>query len=170
MSEEPQLDEKITDAQKGRAGKVNPKDQAAGVLLLLIVAAGLWAFLKIVPAQLDRLMGGLTGGNGAGIESPEKELPAAPAGKSHAAAVVKEIPLSLESAGRQIVEQLGGAGKVELRHLAFSDDGSRLAAALKESGEGGQLFEMIFERDEFGRFVADHDSGGQQLHVTIWPQ
>jgi hypothetical protein len=54
----------------------------------------------------------------------------------------------------QIVEQLGGAGRVEVRHLALSEDEARMVAALKllDSDGKSELVEVFFEQDEFGRF------------------
>jgi hypothetical protein len=60
----------------------------------------------------------------------------------------------------QIVEQLGGPDRVELRHLAIADDGKKMVAALKVIDDDGnsRLIEIIFERDEFGRYLSTADA------------
>ncbi|MEM9017401.1 MAG: hypothetical protein AAGC68_10325 [Verrucomicrobiota bacterium] len=69
----------------------------------------------------------------------------------------------------QIVAQLGGEDVVEVRHLALSDDGESLVAALKQldSEEGGRLFELLFERDRFGRFLSVSETG-LDSPVLLW--
>jgi len=69
----------------------------------------------------------------------------------------------------QIIEQLGGPQRAEVRHLAISDDGERIVAALKLKSEdgGGSLIEVFFERDEFGRFLSSEESPVSG-RLTLW--
>lgn len=80
----------------------------------------------------------------------------------------------LDSYRAQIVEQLGGPDRVEVRHLAASDDGARLVAAVRfgdgdGEGPGPRLLEIYFERDEFGRFLSE-DSEFVDERLTLWSE
>lgn len=79
---------------------------------------------------------------------------------------------SLAPFRRQILEQLGGPERVEVRHLARSDDGARMVAALRLSGEAGEaarLVEVFFERDDFGRYLSTEDAPVES-RLTLWPE
>lgn len=135
------------------------KNQILALLTLLPVVGVLWLLIQYLPVVGD-WMGETADKVVSGAEmvelSPQDE--AKPAETPQPA-----LPPERQSPDffrEQIVEQLGGADRVEVRHLALSDDETRLVAALQlTDDEGGkELVEVFFERDEFGRYLSTDDS------------
>ncbi len=85
--------------------------------------------------------------------------------------VDETLPIPEDFVRQQIVETLGGDAKVEVRHLAFSDDVKRLIASVKlmSAGKEARLTEIIFERDEFGRYNSTENSP-VDIPIKIWPR
>ncbi|MEM1444394.1 MAG: hypothetical protein AAGF67_18760, partial [Verrucomicrobiota bacterium] len=68
----------------------------------------------------------------------------------------------------QLVEQLGGDSVVTVRHLALSDDESRMVAAIAwKDGREPALAEIFFERDEFGRYLSSDDAA-VKTQIKLW--
>ena len=69
----------------------------------------------------------------------------------------------------QIVEQLGGPERAEVRYLALSDDSSEMVVSLKVTDAEGEekLIEVFFERDNFGRYLSTGDSP-LESQLTLW--
>ncbi len=174
----------------------SPKNQIVALLTLLPVLGILWLTMQYLPkfgdwmgAKADSVVKSVSGdtdsdssGEAPAVSDDPGELedpgpssevvPVAPGRDSLSA----RGPVSSADTARaefisQIVEQLGGEGKVEVRHLAVSDDGERIVAALKlfEGTEGGRLVEVFFERDEFGRFHSSEDSPVSEK-LVLWSE
>jgi hypothetical protein len=137
-----------------------PVEQLKAALVLIPVLGVLWLVVHYLPkfgdwmgAQTDRIVGEVRAGNssGKGARGPEN-VPSAASPDSASSPV--------PGYRSQIVEQLGGPDRVELRHLAIADDGKKMVAALKVIDDDGnsRLIEIIFERDEFGRYLSTADA------------
>lgn len=69
---------------------------------------------------------------------------------------------------KSLLEQLGGADKVTIRHVAFSKDESRMVAQIIFL-ETNKKEEVIFELDEFDRYIPKAGSAiGED--IQIWAQ
>ena len=153
----------------------SPKNQIVALLTLLPVLGILWLTMQYLPkfgdwmgAKADSVVKSVSG------DTDSDSSGEAPAVSDDPGEL--EDPVSSADTARaefisQIVEQLGGERKVEVRHLAVSDDGERIVAALKlfEGTEGGRLVEVFFERDEFGRFHSSEDSPVSEK-LVLWSE
>lgn len=163
----------------------SPKNQLVALLTLLPVLGVLWLVMTYLPKfgdwmgdKADSVVQTVTGDEsseatvvGDRVEPSEKAAPI----EATVAAVANERAnngvslLATAEFKTQIIEQLGGSQKAEVRHLAISDDGERIVAALKLKSEdgGGSLVEVFFERDEFGRFLSTEESPIPD-RLTLW--
>ncbi|MEM7601040.1 MAG: hypothetical protein AAF357_06445 [Verrucomicrobiota bacterium] len=154
------------------------KNQVGALLVLLVVFGAVWGLFKILPEVGDWI-----GDTADTVITKEGEelLPVStvePPPPAKESSPEREIdPVSTESPNQldfyrqQIIEQLGGEEKVEVRHLALSQDETRMVVALKikavEAGSG--LVEVFFEQDEFGRFLSTDDSPLDEL-LKLWSE
>lgn len=176
----------------------SPKNQLVALLTLLPVLAVLWLVIQYLPkfgdwmgAKADSVVSAVSGEGGS---SPDANGPEGPSSQDESINAVAALPAEsgqsilkkspIESHGSvsdstpmkagfeaQIIDQLGGSGKVAMRHLAISDDNERMVAALKINDESGgnDLIEVFFDRDEFGRFVSTEDSPVSEK-LVIWSE
>jgi hypothetical protein len=140
------------------------RSQLGALFILLPVFGVIWVLFRYLPAAGDWI-GEKTDQVMERVETPGEvsEIPASePAELSGIAAGTPVTVKSgdLVSFRQQILEQLSSAGRVEVRHLALSDDETRMVAALQLTEESGEsrLVEVFFERDEFGRYLSTDDS------------
>ncbi len=183
--------------------EVPPIEKVKGILLLLLVGAVLLLFLVFVPKWLDQYAGKITDGitgtiDGAmGAETGEQEEPDKADQKSESPEADSEKTdqaegvaatkggHSVASVKKQLTAALGGKERVEVRFVAIPEKQDKMVAALKGyDGEGGsRLFELFFDKDEYGRFVpADTRTNREMLEsalegvdtetgrVIIWPE
>lgn len=160
--------------------EVSPKNQLVGLLLLLVVFGILWGIAKGMPLlntwMDEKRVAIMEGESGAGEkEAAETPAPDPAMTQNDQSAPTPAVPqataLSTDRFRSQIIEQMGGAEKVEVRHLAISDDEKRMVAALRLAGEGGEarLIEVFFERDEFGRYLSTEDSP-VDVPLKLWSE
>ena len=160
--------------------EVSPKNQLVGLLLLLVVFGILWGIAKGMPIlntwMDEKRVAIMEGESGAGEkENAETPAPAPAVAQNDNSAPFPAAPQmvtpSTDRFRSQIMEQMGGAEKVEVRHLAISDDEKRMVAALRLAGEGGEaeLIEVFFERDEFGRYLSTEDSP-VDVPLKLWSE
>ena len=64
----------------------------------------------------------------------------------------------IENAKVQLVDQLGGSKKVEIRHIAFSKDDEAMVVSLRFLDGDGKTEEVYFSKDEFNRYIPKSDS------------
>lgn len=157
------------EAEEKKPESPGVKNQVVGLLILLPVLGAFWFLAQFLPQFGDWLGGTVESavvddtpieGAEAEVEKHDLEEEAVPEEKD---------PSAGGSFRDQIVEQLGGPDRAEVRHLAVSDDGSRMVVALKifdEKGKG-KLIELFFERDEFGRYLSEEDSP-VETKITVW--
>ncbi len=173
--------------------QATPRNQMVALLTLLPVLGVLWLTMHYLPKFGD-WMGEKADSvvSAVGVEESEEEGDAVKVEVSQGSAAEGEPDkVALEASGEaltlvkpggmteggtahfksQIIEQLGGAEKVEVRHLAVSDDGERIVAALKlgKAPAGGGLVEVFFDRDEFGRFISTEDSPVSE-RLVLWSE
>ncbi|MBK1853658.1 hypothetical protein JO972_01690 [Verrucomicrobiaceae bacterium 5K15] len=79
-----------------------------------------------------------------------------------------QVPEALTQWLPLVTEQLpkldNGSARYQLRHLRMNDDQSCLLLDLQE-GEHGRPFDLILERDQFGRYI----SRDSDIPVKIYP-
>lgn len=147
------------DPRPGAAEGAALKSQVGALVVLVLVFGAIWLLFRYLPAGGDWIAektGQVIGDAPAEEEGTEKLLSTTVETETNAVPR-GEIPGSYRE---QIVAQLGGPGRVEVRHLALSQDGTRMVAALQLTGEDGKkrLVEVFLEEDEFGRFLSAEDS------------
>ncbi|MDF1826538.1 MAG: hypothetical protein P1U68_17980 [Verrucomicrobiales bacterium] len=147
------------------------KNQLLALFTLLPVLGLLWLLIQYLPAVGDWM--GEAADKVVGTEEPgdreDKASPSEPDIPVLASGTVEATADTKGSYREQIVEQLGGSGTVELRHLAISDDREKMVAALELAEESGgkRLIEIFFERDEFGRYLSTEDSP-LDFQIKLW--
>jgi len=155
----------IEDPQSEEEERPPLKNQIVALLTLLPVVGVLWLLVEYLPAAGDWIGETVDGVVSVDDKEEAENLEEAVV---ETEAVVPEVPVieagipraNPDSFRQQIVEQLGGVGRAEVRHLAVSDDETRLVAALEVTSPEGakKLIEVFFERDEFGRYLSSDDS------------
>ena len=176
---EPEVGDRDSSGSQG--ADTDWKRSVGGLVLLIPVLGFLWVVLHYVPklgdvmeTAADRLVE-----RGAAEEAPSEmeengALPEETPGKGGSpgsdSVSAREGGSLLGAFRAQIIEQLGGDG-VEVRHLALSDDETRMVAALRVvDGEGeSELIEVFFERDEFGRYRSTKDAPMEEP-LTLWSE
>lgn len=156
------------EAEEKKPESPGVKNQVVGLLILLPVLGAFWFLAQFLPQFGDWLGGTVESavGEQAAIEAKEAEVEKPDPEEEE---VPEKYPRAGGSFRDQIVEQLGGPDRAEVRHLAVSDDESRMVVALKifdEKGKG-KLIELFFERDEFGRYLSEEDSP-VETKITVW--
>ncbi len=70
---------------------------------------------------------------------------------------------------RVILDALGGDERVEVRHIAFSDDGEAMVAAVifRDPDGTARPEEILFAKDQFGRYVSEGDAPIERT-IKIW--
>lgn len=133
---------------------------------LALVLGFLWLVFQYLPTASDWLAGKTT----AVLVSEEEgkvdiELPVEPSKEVRVPLKEEKLRTPVRSASAldyfrtQLVEQWQGEGEMEVRHLALSDDETRMVAALQiRREEEISLVEVYLERDEFGRYLSKDDS------------
>ncbi|MDF1741078.1 MAG: hypothetical protein P1U86_18090 [Verrucomicrobiales bacterium] len=160
-----------------------PKNQMVALLTLLPVLGILWLTMQYLPKfgdwmgeKADSVVSAVSGEESAGAPAKDSQGSPAEGGAdetglkpSPKVSPVVKVASGTAEFKSQIIEQLGGIDKVEVRHLAVSDDGERIVAALKlgDGPAGGSLIEVFFDRDEFGRFISTEDSPVSE-RLVLW--
>ena len=92
-----------------------------------------------------------------------------PASPAEVVAEASADPIPKDEVKSQILEAIGGAERGQVRHVSFSDDASKMIASLKMTPESGEakLIEVIFERDDFGRYISSENSP-LDTPIKIW--
>jgi len=171
MSDKPQekFDDQSEENQENEAAteekpEVSMKNQLLGLVLLLLVFGVLYLVMQGMPkltGWIDSKRVEIVGGAEKKIEEGTETAELEPELSEEPAAEVAEKKMPARSGyAEQIVEQLADSGKVEVRHLAISDDETKMVAALRmeREGEKAKLFEIFFERDEFGSYISTGDA------------
>lgn len=178
MSEETK-DEAAPSKENEAEGKANATEGAKGqvkALLTLVPVLGvLWAIVHFLPKFTDwteKKMEGLNSDGAVAVSEKPGSIPAGEGGieAESLEAKVEETaePVVSSASGElkeylqlQLIEQLGGPEKIEVRHIALTEDETRMVAAVKiiEDEQGSHILrEIYFERDEFGRYEPREDS------------
>ncbi len=172
----------------------SPKNQLVALLTLLPVLGVLWLLMQYLP-KLGDWMGDKAGSMASAVSGKENfplvaintEEPVSEKNSTEGeiGSLVSDSkeradkgPLApsdstsqKESYRSQIVEQFGGAEKVEIRHLSVSNDSERMVVALKvhHESEDSALIEVFFERDDFRRYISSEDSPVPEK-LVLWSE
>ena len=179
-------DGSAVDVSSKKAGRnqTSTADQLKAVLVLIPVLGFLWLVIQYLP-KAGEWIGDRTGqllgseeSAGKGEDAEKEPAPEPGNRESEAAGSVsqaggkeKKPPAANSDYRSQIVEQLGGPDRAEVRYLALSDDASGIVASLKVTAENGEadLVEVFFERDNFGRYISTEDSP-IDTKLTLWTE
>ncbi|MDF1862852.1 MAG: hypothetical protein P1U87_21730 [Verrucomicrobiales bacterium] len=167
---EPEIAEAIPDQ---KIDPPAPVEQLKAALVLIPALGILWLVIHYLPGfgdwmgkLSDQVVGEVTAGGTSDEEEEGGKEESTPSTASPDSA-----PSPATDYRSQIVEQMGGPDRVEVRHLALADDEKKMVAALQVIDNEGnsRLIEVFFERDEFGRYLSTGDSPVDQP-LKLWKE
>ena len=78
--------------------------------------------------------------------------------------VSEELADWLPLVREQLAKAEDVSSKYSIRHMRLSEDKSQLLLDLRE-GEEGEAFDLILQRDQFGRYTSDHPN----IQIKLYP-